>query len=333
MKSPKVLFVGGKSILKELCGSLAQEDVIFLEEGTRTSGLWRKHWSKLKFVIIESSFLDDETLTFVSEFHHKNLRTSMYPYVVLVTDDPSPEFTNAALSAGVDNIISDLRDTQALLLLLKDDSKADLNSYVQMTMKMMQDKDLSTFLHSVNVSKLSLALSTLYFLSEKKIGTLFNYHLKIASCLHDIGKLLIPEVILRKPSRLTEDEFSIMKRHTVLGSNLFEKILEYDKKNMVFSTCVEVCRYHHEKFDGNGYPEGLKANQIPLSARIVAIADVFDALTSNRCYRGAYSFEKAIEIMQTEEKVRFDPYLLQLFLENVELFRSLKHGEESDQFF
>ena len=105
-----------------------------------------------------------------------------------------------------------------------------------------------------------------------------------ASALHDIGKIAIPEEILNKPGRLTKEEFEIMKTHTTIGSEMLDKIEGYGDEPLV-RTAYAICRWHHERYDGHGYPDGLVGEQIPISAQIVALADVYDALVSERSYR------------------------------------------------
>jgi putative two-component system response regulator len=131
-------------------------------------------------------------------------------------------------------------------------------------------------------------------------------HFGIMSILHDIGKLYIPDIILKKPARLDDVEWSLMQRHAEFGIKILGE-------NPFFSVAREIAGAHHEKFDGSGYPKGLKGNDIPLSARIVAVADVFDALTSHRPYKEAWPVEKAITTMQTQAGLQFDPEIIEGF--------------------
>ena len=105
-----------------------------------------------------------------------------------------------------------------------------------------------------------------------------------ASALHDIGKINIPESILNKPGRLTKEEFEVMKTHTTIGSEILEK-LPFQQESDLVKTAYAICRWHHERWDGRGYPDGLKGEQIPIAAQVVSMADVYDALTSERCYK------------------------------------------------
>lgn len=143
-----------------------------------------------------------------------------------------------------------------------------------------------------------------YEINEEKINLLCN-----ASALHDIGKIGIADSILLKQGKLTKEEFEEIKKHTIIGDDLAVRILEnYDKELARFGH--EICRYHHERYDGSGYPDGLKGDAIPIGAQIVAIADVYDALVQKRVYKEAFSHERAIEMINNEECGVFSPKLL-----------------------
>ena len=135
-----------------------------------------------------------------------------------------------------------------------------------------------------------------------------------ASALHDIGKIGIPEEILNKPGRLTNEEFDIMKKHTVIGEEILKELDMYQDEKLV-QVAMQICRWHHERYDGRGYPDGLKGEEIPISAQVVSVADVYDALTSNRVYKKAYSHEKAMQMILNGECGTFNPMLLDCLVE------------------
>lgn len=131
-----------------------------------------------------------------------------------------------------------------------------------------------------------------------------------ASALHDIGKIGIPDEILNKPGKFTPEEFEVMKTHTTIGASMLDS-LDFLNNEKLVKYAREICRYHHERFDGRGYPDGLKGDEIPISAQIVSIADVYDALTSERVYKKAFSHEKAMEMIINGECGIFNPVLLE----------------------
>lgn len=140
-----------------------------------------------------------------------------------------------------------------------------------------------------------------------------------ASALHDIGKISIPEEVLNKPGKLTDEEFEAMKQHTVIGYQMLSDLGFQDEPLVKVSR--EITRWHHERYDGRGYPDGLKGDEIPLSAQIVSLADVYDALTSERVYKPAFSHEKAIQMILNGECGAFNPLLLECLVEAQDAIR------------
>lgn len=132
----------------------------------------------------------------------------------------------------------------------------------------------------------------------------------LASAFHDIGKIAVPSEILNKPGRLTPEEYNIMKTHTTIGYEMINSLDEYQDEKLV-KYVKDIAHYHHEKWDGRGFPEGLKGEEIPIWAQIVSIADVYDALTSKRCYKDAYSHEKSLNMIFNNECGVFNPLLLE----------------------
>lgn len=131
-----------------------------------------------------------------------------------------------------------------------------------------------------------------------------------ASALHDVGKIAIPDSILLKPGKLTKEEFEIMKMHTTKGCEILES-MRYIHPKEFFKISYDICRSHHERWDGNGYPDGLKGDEIPLCAQVVSVADVYDALVSERCYKKAYTTEEALKMILGGECGTFNPRLME----------------------
>ena len=149
---------------------------------------------------------------------------------------------------------------------------------------------------------------------QEILKTDYVSNLCLAAPMHDIGKISVPDVILQKPGRLTEEEFNKMKQHTVRGGQIIEETFGHLGKEQYAEMAYQVARYHHEKWNGKGYPEGLEQTEIPLCARIMAIADVFDAVSEKRCYRDAMPLEQCFEIIREGNGRDFDPVLVEVFL-------------------
>ncbi len=168
--------------------------------------------------------------------------------------------------------------------------------------------------HVKRVAEYSKLLAKLYGLEEAECDILFT-----ASPMHDIGKVGIPDYILHKTAKFTSEEFEIMKTHTMVGY----EILKNSKREILKAASI-VARDHHEKWDGSGYPKGSKAEEIHIYGRITAVADVFDALGSDRCYKKAWSEEDIFKLLKDERAKHFDPVLIDLFFENVDKFRKIR---------
>ena len=174
-----------------------------------------------------------------------------------------------------------------------------------------------------------IKITDIYHLTEANIALITT-----ASSLHDIGKIYIPEEILNKPGRLTDEEFKIMKTHSELGADIIQDIHLPQEKPLVH-TAWEICRWHHERWDGKGYPDGLKGEEIPISAQVVSIADVYDALTSERCYKKAFDHDTAIKMILDGQCGQFNPILLKCLKElSPRLFKMFSNEtDDSKQYY
>ena len=151
----------------------------------------------------------------------------------------------------------------------------------------------------------------------------FTFMIKTLAPMHDIGKIVVSDRILRKPGKLTDEEFEQMKRHAEAGGAVIREVLNGVTEEEYLAFATDVAMYHHERWDGKGYPEGLSGDQIPLSARIMAIADVFDALISKRCYKEPFPLEESFNIISEEKGTHFDPLLVTVFLNHRDDFVSI----------
>lgn len=176
-------------------------------------------------------------------------------------------------------------------------------------------RDLETGMHIKRMSRYSALLGRLYgFTPEQEELLLY------AAPLHDIGKIGIPDAILLKPGKLDEKEFGLMKEHTTIGKLMLDDAEDYP----VIDKGKIIAHQHHEKYDGTGYPNSLRGEEIDIFARIVAIADVFDALSSKRVYKDAFPLEKTLSIMKEGSGEHFDPKLLDLFIDNIDQFLAIQ---------
>ncbi len=180
-------------------------------------------------------------------------------------------------------------------------------------------RDNDTGKHLERISKYSMLIAEKLRHTKKYRDYITeNYidDLEISSILHDIGKVGIEDKILLKKGRLTKDEFEKIKLHPIIGSKVIDSINNKMKDKSFLKLAHQIILYHHEKYDGSGYPKGLKGSKIPLSARIVALADVYDALVSKRVYKDAISHEEAVKIILSEKGKHFDPDIINVFLKN-----------------
>ncbi|MBQ7698896.1 MAG: HD domain-containing protein [Clostridia bacterium] len=180
----------------------------------------------------------------------------------------------------------------------------------------VEERDKSTGEHIARTEEYVRALTEQMKKHERYCRERNEYYeyIILAAPMHDIGKIKIPDAILNKPGRLSEAEYEIMKNHSVYGADIIEKTMKDVEEEDYYAVACNIAKYHHERFDGKGYPEGLKGEAIPLEARIMSLADVYDALVSERVYKEAYSPDEARRIIEEGRGTQFDPELMDLFL-------------------
>jgi putative two-component system response regulator len=238
-------------------------------------------------------------------------------------------FQVAEVEARVETHLKLRRYQAGLEALVKEQVKeiSDLQiSAIFALSKLVESRDQETGKHLERVQIFCKLIAEKLGREEKYsdiIDAAFTKNIFNASPLHDIGKVASPDYILLKPGPLTPEEFEKMKNHTIVGSNTLEAVRKIYRKNAFINMGISIARSHHERWDGNGYPEGLKGEEIPVAARIMAIADVYDALRSKRCYKEPFAREQSIEIIRDGNGAQFDPFVVKAFWEIEEDFDSI----------
>ena len=163
---------------------------------------------------------------------------------------------------------------------------------------------------NIRILTMGLQLSPKF---AREISDSFIETIDLAASLHDIGKMTINDSILFKPDKLTSEEMEIIKTHAEVGANTLNEIYSYNEQNEYLMMAIDISYYHHEKWNGKGYPKGLTGKEIPLAARIMAVIDVYDALSSERCYKQIFSHEESLRIINEESGISFDPDIIDIF--------------------
>ncbi len=194
-----------------------------------------------------------------------------------------------------------------------------LNLFSEMT----EFKNLETSSHIKRISEYSYLLAKLYGMFDGEANVVGEM-----AILHDVGKMFVPYSTLSKPDQLTVEEFEVIKQHTVMGEEFIEKAFKENQK--IGKIAKDIAKYHHERWDGTGYPEGLLAREIPIAARIVSLVDVFDALINERIYKEAWDLEDVLFYIEEHSGTQFDPDLVRLFVNNIECFMNVLRKYDLD---
>jgi len=189
---------------------------------------------------------------------------------------------------------------------------------IKLLVNTIENKDEYTKGHSQRVKTFTVRLAELMDLPKPEVETL-----NLSGLLHDIGKQGIQDAVLKKEGKLNDEEFDLIKTHPICGVNLLKHIKQFEK-------CLPHIRHHHERIDGKGYPDGLRGEEIPGGARIIAVADTYDALTSNRCYRPRFLADKAFDIIEEASGTQLDPDVVQVLLRNRSEFERYSRSAQAD---
>ena len=235
-------------------------------------------------------------------------KTKILAYIIICSDDTK----NQQYLSLLNNYNEKL---EAEVLLKTKHLKEIQNDIILSMANIVENRDLNTGGH---IKRTSDCIKI--FVPEIKKSGLYSYSddfyndVIMAAPLHDFGKIAIPDSILNKQGKFTDEEYNIMKLHPIKGAKIVGEILQSSEDEYFRKIAVNIAYYHHEKYDGSGYPSKLKGEEIPFEARIMALADVFDALVSKRCYKEKYSYEKAFNIISESLGTHFDPTLGKIFL-------------------
>lgn len=286
----------------------------------------------------------------VLEYMKKKRLNRLIP-VVMVTTEDSEEFISRAYDYGADEVIHKPFNRNIIIKRVKNiinlyEQKNHLQQIVLMQTKALEEQSKKiSHNNDVMIDMLSTVIEYRSLESGQHIRRIRGFtnillestvenapvppftrdeitKITAASAMHDIGKIAIPDFVLLKPDRLSLDEFEIMKTHTLKGVDILHNLHGFSDQ-LYLSYCYDICHYHHERWDGNGYPEGLRGDEIPLCAQAVSVADVYDALTHKRVYKEAFSFSKAASMILNGECGIFSPLLLRCFEQSLTQFEQL----------
>lgn len=328
----KILIVDDSMINRAILSDIIDDKfcVLEAENGVEAMECIRKYGNKLSLILLDLVMPEMDGLEVLAAMNRFNL-ISEIP-VIMISAENSSSYIERAYELGATDFINRpfnvfvVKKRIANTIMLYSKQKNLINLVSQQVYEKEKSSDLmikilshivefrngESGLHILHVNTITeLLLKQLvkktnkYKLSLKDIECIVT-----ASSLHDIGKISIPDEILNKPGRFTDEEFEIMKGHSEAGAVMLSALKEYADDPLVI-TAKDICLYHHEKYDGKGYPRGLKGDEIPISAQVVSLADVYDALVSERCYKKAYSHEKAVEMILNGECGAFNPLVLE----------------------
>ena len=327
----KVLIVDdaemNRAILTEILGN--EYEILEAENGRECMQLLQKYRTGISVILLDIVMPVMNGFAVLGEMARQGLIDDIP--IIMISSADSDDVIRQAYELGVTDYISRPFDVKIVYRRVVNAIKlyAKQRRLVSMVTKQIVEKEkndnmlIDILSHIVEFRNTESGLHVLHMkqLTELLLSELLQktdmYHLDAAkrdlivtaSALHDIGKIAIPEEILNKPGRLTKEEFEIMKTHTTIGSEMLDKIEGYGDEPLV-RTAYAICRWHHERYDGRGYPDGLVGEQIPISAQIVALADVYDALVSERSYKKAFSHETAVQMILNGECGTFNPLVL-----------------------
>jgi len=330
----RILVADDNEINRLLITSMLEEECEIVEahDGEETLFLMQKYHGDIDLLLLDLVMPEMDGIEVLKKMNMYGW--IKYIPVIVISAESSASYTRKAFELGAEDYISRPFDPVTVSHRIKKaiGLHAEKNNLIDALTKEFNDKErqndmMITLLshiveqrngesgvHVVHIKVITefllkelLRRTDKYKISEDDISVICN-----ASSFHDIGKTVIPENILNKPAKLTAGEFEIMKTHAVLGYEMLKTAKDFEKEPL-FVYAQNICHYHHERWDGRGYPDGLKGDEIPIEAQIVSVADVYDALTSERCYKSAFSHEEAKRMIVEGECGTFNPLIIDCF--------------------
>ncbi len=328
----KILIVDDSEMNRSLlCDMLSGEyEILEAEDGLEASAILQGREQEIALMLLDIVMPKMDGFALLTVMN-KNGWIKSVP-VIIISSETVPAYVDRAYDLGVHDYISrpfderivQRRVSNTLMLFAKQKElehmvieqiqkrENDNSLMIEILSNIVESRNGECGMHILHVRLLTelflkklITMTDKYSISRKDIQLICT-----ASSLHDIGKIAIPTKILNKPGRLTDEEFEIMKTHSIEGAKLLKEIPQWEEEPLIKIGC-EVCRWHHERYDGKGYPDRLKGDEIPISAQVVALADVYSALRQDRVYKKAFSHEKAVEMIIGGECGAFNPVLLE----------------------
>lgn len=333
---PLVLIVDDSEMNREILREMLKDDYDILEAASGEDGLEaiRQHGELISLVLLDimmpgingfevlsqmsrDGIIDDIPVIMISSEDRQE--AVLNAYELGASDYISRPFDIRVVRHRVSNIMHLYAKQRRLSSLLSQqfyERERESRMLVDIMASSMELRNGESGLHVLHIRNLTeILLERLVQKTDKyELTGARRSTIAMASTLHDIGKMAIPDAILNKPGRLTAEEFEVMKTHAAIGAQMLENLNQY-KDDALMQTAKAICHYHHERWDGRGYPEGLKGDQIPIEAQVVSVADVYDALTSERVYKKAIPHEKAMRMIADGECGAFNPLLMECLVD------------------
>ena len=329
---PKLLIIDDSQLNRELLAAILGDEYQVLEASNGREGLAKlyENQQEIALVLLDINMPELDGFGVLEELNVNHVMEDIP--VIMISSDDSEAVIRKAYELGASDYVNRPFDAQIVYRRVANTVKLyarqrhlvelisrqirkqehNVSMMVGVLSQIVEFRNGESGTHVRHIHKFTeLLLNHLCELTDRyKLSQEEKEWIPLASAMHDIGKIAVDENILNKPGRLTKEEFEIIKTHSMLGAQMLKRLDIFEEEPLL-QVAYEIVRWHHERWDGNGYPDGLKGDAIPISAQIVSLADVYDALTSERCYKKAFSHEKAMQMICDGECGAFNPLLIQ----------------------